>query len=39
MMGAEEDMAAEDAFFKALEANTFAAGQFLTADGITFVHA
>lgn len=39
MMGAEEDMAAEDAFFKALAENTFAAGQFLTADGITFVHA
>ena len=39
MMGAEEDMEAEDAFFKALEANTFAAGQFLTADGITFIRA
>ena len=37
MMGAEEDMAAEDAFFKALAENTFAAGQFLTAEGITFI--
>ena len=39
MMGAEEDMAAEDAFFKALAENTFAAGQFLTAEGITFIRA
>ena len=39
MAGPVEDTEAEDAFFKALEANTFAAGQFLTADGITFVHA
>lgn len=37
MMGAEEDMAAEDAFFKALAENTFAEGQFLTAEGITFI--
>ena len=37
MMGAEEAMAAEDAFFTALAENTFAAGQFLTADGITFI--
>jgi len=37
MMGAEEDMAAEDAFFKALAENTFAAGQLLTAEGITFI--
>lgn len=39
MMGAAEDMEAEAAFFEALEANTFEVGQFLTADGITFVHA
>ena len=34
-----EDMEAEAAFFKALEANTFEAGQFLTAEGITFIRA
>jgi len=39
MMGAEEDMAAEAAFLAALEENTFEAGQFLTADGITFIRA
>ena len=39
MMGAAEDMEAEAAFFEALEANTFEVGQFLTADGITFIHA
>ena len=39
MMGAEEDMAAEAAFLAALAENTFEAGQFLTADGITFIRA
>ena len=39
MAGPVEDTEAEDAFFKALEANTFEAGQFLTAEGITFIRA
>ena len=39
MMGAEEDMAAEAAFLAALAENTFEAGQFITADGITFIRA
>ena len=39
MVGAPEDMEAEAAFFKALEANTFAVGQFITADGVTFIRA
>ena len=39
MMGAPEDMEAEAAFFEALKANTFAVGQFITADGVTFIHA
>lgn len=39
MMGAPEDMAAEAAFFEALEANTFQDGKFLTADGVTFIRA
>lgn len=38
MMGDEEEMAAEDAFFKSLE-GTFTEGQFLTAEGITFIRA
>ena len=39
MMGAEEDMEAEAAFLAALAENTFEAGQFITADGITFIRA
>ena len=39
MMGAPEDMEAEAAFFEALEANTFADGKFLSADGVTFIRA
>lgn len=38
MMGEEEDMEAEAAFLKSLE-GTFEAGQFLTAEGITFIRA
>ena len=37
MMGAEEDMEAEAAFLAALAENTFEAGQFITAEGITFI--
>ena len=39
MMGAEEDMEAEAAVLAALAENTFEAGQFITADGITFIRA
>ena len=39
MMGAEEDMEAEAAFLAALAENTFEAGQFITAEGITFIRA
>lgn len=39
MAGPVEDTEADDVFFKALEENTVEAGQFLTADGITFIRA
>ena len=39
MMGAEEDMEAEAAFFEALEGQTFALGKFLTAEGVTLIRA
>ena len=39
MAGPVDDTEADDVFFKALAENTFTAGQFLTADGITFIRA